>query len=50
MNAFEAAAAATGREAQLHAELAALFEAQNRAGPDRTEIPANYLKVMVTRD
>ena len=48
MNAY-AAAAASGREAALHAELAALFAAQNRAGPDRTEIPATYLKVTVTK-
>ena len=48
MNAFEAAAK-DGREAELEAELAALFEAQNRAGPDRTEIAATYLKVTVNR-
>ena len=48
MNAFDAAAK-DGREAQLHAELAELFEAQNRAGPGRTEIPATYLKVTVTK-
>ena len=46
MNAY---AAAGDREADLHAELTALFEAQNRAGPDRTEIPATYLRVTVTR-
>ena len=49
MNAY-AAAADSGREAELHAELIALFEAQNRAGPDRTEIPATYLRVTVTKD
>ena len=49
MNAFEAAAK-QGREEQLHAELADLFEAQNRAGPQRTEIAATYLKVTVTKD
>lgn len=49
MNAFDAAAL-QGREAQLRAELADLFEAQNRAGPDRTEITATYLKVTVTKD
>lgn len=49
MNAY-AAAAASGREAELHGELAALFEAQNRAGPDRTEIMATYLRVTVMRD
>ena len=48
MNAFDAAAK-DGREAQLQAELAELFEAQNRAGAGRTEIPATYLKVTVTK-
>jgi SAM-dependent methyltransferase/catechol 2,3-dioxygenase-like lactoylglutathione lyase family enzyme len=48
MNAFDSAAG-EGREDALQAELAALFEAQNRAGPDRTEIPATYLKVTVTK-
>jgi ubiquinone/menaquinone biosynthesis C-methylase UbiE len=48
MNAFEAAAK-DGREESLQAELAALFEAQNRAGPQRTEIPATYLKITVTK-
>jgi SAM-dependent methyltransferase len=48
MNAFDSAAK-DGREAALQAELADLFEAQNRAGPDRTEIPATYLKVTVTK-
>ena len=48
MNAY-AAAAATGREAALHAELDELFAAQNRAGPDRTEIPATYLRVTVDK-
>ena len=48
MNAFEAARA-SGREADLQAELTALFEAQNRGGPDRTEIPATFLKVTVTK-
>jgi ubiquinone/menaquinone biosynthesis C-methylase UbiE len=48
MNAFEAAAK-DGRDEALLAELTALFEAQNRGGPDRTEIPATYLKVMVNR-
>ena len=46
MNAY---AAAGEREADLHAELTALFEAQNRAGPERTEIPATYLQVVVTK-
>ncbi len=49
MNAFEAAAK-DGREADLEAELTALFEAQNQAGADGTEIPAIYLKVTVTKD
>ena len=48
MNAY-AAAATAGREAELHAELIDLFEAQNRAGPDRTEIPATYLRVTVDK-
>jgi SAM-dependent methyltransferase len=48
MNAFEAAAK-DGREAQLEAELTELFKAQNQAGPDRTEIPATFLKVTVTK-
>ena len=47
MNAFEAAAA-SGREGQLRTELTELFEAQNRAGPEHTEIPATYLRVTVT--
>jgi SAM-dependent methyltransferase len=49
MNAF-AAAAASGREAELEAELTALFEAQNRGGDARTEIPATFLKVTVVKD
>jgi SAM-dependent methyltransferase len=48
MNAFEAAAKA-GREDDLSAELELLFEAQNRSG-NGTEIPATYLKVVVTKD
>ena len=48
MNAFDAAEA-QGRDAQLYAELKELFEAQNRGGPERTEIPATYLKVTVER-
>ena len=48
MNAFEAARN-DGREANLQAELQALFEAQNQAGPDRTQIPATFLKVTVTK-
>lgn len=48
MNAFDAAAK-DGREEALQSELTDLFEAQNRAGPDRTEIPATYLKVTVAR-
>jgi SAM-dependent methyltransferase len=48
MNAFDAAAK-DGHEDRLQAELKDLFEAQNRAGPERTEIPATYLRVTVTR-
>jgi SAM-dependent methyltransferase len=47
MNAFEAAAR-DGREAQLATELTDLFNAQNKGG-DRTEIPANFLKVTVKK-
>jgi SAM-dependent methyltransferase len=47
MNAF-AAAAADGREAELHAELDALFEEQNTSD-DATSIPATFLRVTVTR-
>jgi ubiquinone/menaquinone biosynthesis C-methylase UbiE len=47
MNAFEAAAA-NGREADLAAELNALFNAQNvSADPDFTSIPATFLRVTV---
>ena len=47
MNAFEAAAA-DGREADLQAELEALFNAQN-ASPSEgaTSIPATFLRVTV---
>jgi SAM-dependent methyltransferase len=48
MNAFEAAAK-DGRAEQLAQELETLFAAQNRGG-DRTEIPATFLKVTVTRN
>jgi ubiquinone/menaquinone biosynthesis C-methylase UbiE len=48
MNAFEAARA-NGREAELQAELTDLFNAQNKAGPTATEIPATFLKVTVTK-
>ena len=47
MNAFEAAAA-NGREAELEAELQALFEEQNM-GDEATSIPATFLRVTVTR-
>ena len=47
MNAY-AAAAADGREAELHAELDALFNEQNTSG-DATSIPATFLKVTVQR-
>jgi ubiquinone/menaquinone biosynthesis C-methylase UbiE len=47
MNAFEAAAA-TGRETELHAELDALFNGQNASpSEDATSIPATFLKVTV---
>jgi ubiquinone/menaquinone biosynthesis C-methylase UbiE len=47
MNAF-AAASADGREADLQAELEALFEAQNTSR-DATSIPATFLLVTVQR-
>ena len=47
MNAFEAAAK-DGREEQLAEELTNLFVAQNKGG-ERTEIPATFLKVTVTK-
>jgi SAM-dependent methyltransferase len=47
MNAFEAAAA-NGREADLHAELEALFKGQNASpSKDATSIPATFLRVTV---
>ena len=47
MNAFEAAAA-DGREADLQAELEALFNAQNTSpNGDATSIPATFLRVTV---
>jgi SAM-dependent methyltransferase len=47
MNAYEAAAA-DGREADLHAELDALFNGQNASpSQDATSIPANFLRVTV---
>jgi SAM-dependent methyltransferase len=47
MNAFEAAAA-NGGEADLQAELDALFNAQNTStSEDATSIPATFLRVMV---
>jgi len=47
MNAFEAAAA-HGREADLQAELEALFNAQNASqSDDATSIPATFLRVTV---
>jgi SAM-dependent methyltransferase len=48
MNAFDAAAA-NGREAELEAELVALFEEHNTAGDGTTSIPATFLRVTVTR-
>jgi len=48
MNAFEAAAA-NGREADLQAELDALFNAQNASpSEDATSIPATFLRVTVS--
>jgi hypothetical protein len=47
MNAFEAAAA-DGREAELQAELDALFTSQNTSpSEDLTSIPATFLRVSV---
>ena len=47
MNAFEAAAG-TGREEELQAELETLFQSQNRsAREDATSIPATFLRVTV---
>ena len=47
MNAFEAAAA-NGREAELHGELDALFNSQNTSPTeDVTSIPATFLRVSV---
>ncbi len=47
MNAFDAAAA-NGREAELEAELEALFNEQNTSD-DATSIPATFLRVTVER-
>jgi hypothetical protein len=47
MNAFEAAAA-SGPEAELQAELDALFNEQNMSD-DATSIPATFLRVTVKR-
>lgn len=49
MNAFEAASK-DGRAEQLETELSHLFEEHNRAGAGRTEIPATFLKVTVTKE
>jgi hypothetical protein len=47
MNAY-AAAAADGREGDLHAELDSLFNAQNASSsPEATSIPATFLRVNV---
>lgn len=48
MNACEAAAK-DGRADKLLEELKALFEQQNQGGPDRTVIPATYLKVSINK-
>lgn len=48
MNAFEAATK-DAKDGDLHRELKALFEAQNRSGrADATDIPATFLRVTVT--
>ena len=48
MNAY-AAAEASGRADELHAELVALFEAQDTSRePGRTIIPATFMRVTVT--
>ena len=49
MNAFDAARA-NGKEKELEAELVELFEKENRSGdPNRTKIPATYLRVTVNK-
>jgi SAM-dependent methyltransferase len=48
MNAFEAAAG-NGREADLQAELEALFNEQNTSADGVTSIPATFLRVTVAR-
>ncbi len=48
MNAFDAASK-DGRAEQLETELTTLFEEHNRAGGGSTEIPATFLKVVVTK-
>ena len=48
MNAFEAASK-DGKAEQLENELTQLFEDHNRGSSDRTEIPATFLKVTVTK-
>lgn len=48
MNAFDAARA-NGKEKELEAELVELFEKENRDGPNRTIIPATYLRVTVKK-
>jgi hypothetical protein len=46
MNAY-AAAAADGRESELHEELDALFSEQNTSTDGSTSIPATFLRVTV---
>lgn len=48
MNAFEAAAK-DGRAEALESELTQIFEAHNRGGANETDIPATFLKVVVTK-
>ena len=47
MNAY-AAASASGRAEELHAELMELFERENTATDGSTSIPATYLRVVVS--
>lgn len=48
MNAFEAAEKA-GCRTQLQAELEQLFLSENHATDGATEIPASYLRVLITK-
>jgi hypothetical protein len=46
MNAYEAAAA-NGKEDELHAELETLFDEQNTSEEGKTRLPATFLRVTV---